>query len=453
MSPDPRRIKELESRLDSFDAAIRSESLEELVELADSGLVDFKPTQSILNLHCHTFYSYNAYGYSPSKLAWLGKKSGLRFMGVVDFDVLDGVDEFFRACDLLNLRATAGMETRIFVPEFAQDVISSPGEPGVCYHMGVGFSSRTLSSEVLEMASYLRQRADKRNRQLIERLNFHIKPLKLDYDLDVLPMTPSGYATERHMVIAVQNKAKERLHNPAPFWSEKLQLPLTEIEQLFNNEQAFLNLLRKKLFKHCGLAYQQPTAATFPLVEPFHELVIASGALPCYVWLDGTSSGEQRMAQLLTLFTGKGVAALNIIPDRNWNFQDPQEKQLKLKNLQELVALAERFNLPLNIGTEMNSYGQKFVDTFEAPELEPFHEAFIAGAEFIYGHTLLERTLGLGYQSQWAQKQLKMHAAKVDFYQGVGHIAKAGTKYLKSVSSLSDLQSPEQVLIALNRIS
>jgi len=43
MNPDPRRIKELESCLDSFDAAVRSESLEELVELADSGIVDFEP--------------------------------------------------------------------------------------------------------------------------------------------------------------------------------------------------------------------------------------------------------------------------------------------------------------------------------------------------------------------------------------------------------------------------
>jgi len=453
MNPDTQRIKELESCLDSFNAAIRSESLEELVELADSGIVDFEPPQPVLNLHCHTFYSYNAYGYSPSKLAWLGKKSGLKFMGVVDFDGLDGVDEFFRACDLLNLRATAGIETRIFVPEFEQDVINSPGEPGVCYHMGVGFSSGSLSPEALEMASYLRWRAEERNHQLIERLNKRISPVELDYDADVLPMTPSGYATERHMVIAVLNKAKGQLRNPAFFWSKKLQLPLTEIKRVLKNRQAFLNLLRKKLFKRGGLAYQQPTTATFPLVEPFHRLLVESGALPCSVWMDGTSSGEQKMAQLLTLFTGKGVVTLNIIPDRNWNFQDPREKQLKLKNLQELLALAEHFNLPLNVGTEMNSFGQKFVDTFDAPELGPFREAFIAGAEFVYGHTLLERTLGLGYQSQWAQKQLKTHAAKVDFYQGVGHIAKAGTTYLKLVRSLSDLQSPRQVLTALSRIS
>ena len=47
-----------------------------------------------VNLHAHTFFSYNAYGYSPSKFAWLARKAGLAVAGIVDFDVLDGVDEF-----------------------------------------------------------------------------------------------------------------------------------------------------------------------------------------------------------------------------------------------------------------------------------------------------------------------------------------------------------------------
>ena len=31
-----------------------------------------------VNLHAHTFFSYNAYGYSPSKFAWLARKAGWR---------------------------------------------------------------------------------------------------------------------------------------------------------------------------------------------------------------------------------------------------------------------------------------------------------------------------------------------------------------------------------------
>jgi len=62
-------------------------------------------------------------------------------MGIVDFDVLDGVEEFLSVADRVGLRATAGMETRAYLPEFATRIINSPGEPGITYHMCIGFTS------------------------------------------------------------------------------------------------------------------------------------------------------------------------------------------------------------------------------------------------------------------------------------------------------------------------
>ena len=136
-------IKNFESHLDDFDPKVRKEYLILLTAFVNQGELAIKPEQELCNLHCHTFFSYNGYGYSPTHLAWLAKKNGLKTMGIVDFDVLDGVDEFFTACDFLGMRACAGMETRVFIPEFAEIEINSPGEPGVCYHMGIGFTSST----------------------------------------------------------------------------------------------------------------------------------------------------------------------------------------------------------------------------------------------------------------------------------------------------------------------
>ncbi len=95
--------------------------------------------------------------------------------------------------------------------------------------------------------------------------------------------------------------------------------------------------------------------------------------------------------------------ALNIIPDRNWNIADPDGRRLKVQNLYRVVEVGRALDLPLNVGTEMNSFGQKLVDDFDAPELAPVRQAFLDGAYFIYGHTALQRALGLGYQSAWAQ--------------------------------------------------
>ena len=155
--------------------------------------------------------------------------------------------------------------------------------------------------------------------------------------------------------------------------------------------------------KRGGIGYTQPGPDTFPSVDEVNQLIVASQALPCAAWLDGTLKGEQDIEELLNLLIAKGVAALNIIPDRNWNIADPDIRQKKVENLYKVVDLAKKLDLPLNIGTEMNSFGQKLVDDFDQPELAPLRDAFMDGAYFIYGHTVMQRALGLGYQSEWAK--------------------------------------------------
>ncbi|MBN1816576.1 MAG: hypothetical protein JW828_04400, partial [Sedimentisphaerales bacterium] len=112
-------IEKWEQQLDSFDREKRFTALQELIALAGAGRIEFPAPTDKVNMHCHTFYSYNSYGYSPSKYAWLAKRNGLALAGIVDFDVLDGLDEFVDAGRLLDLPACGGLETRVFVPEFA----------------------------------------------------------------------------------------------------------------------------------------------------------------------------------------------------------------------------------------------------------------------------------------------------------------------------------------------
>ena len=79
---------------------------------------DFPPPTTWVNAHAHTFYSFNYMGYSPSRFALRSeKKTGLEMGGIVDFDVLDGLEEFWQASRLLDLKACVGIESRVFVPE------------------------------------------------------------------------------------------------------------------------------------------------------------------------------------------------------------------------------------------------------------------------------------------------------------------------------------------------
>jgi hypothetical protein len=80
-------------------------------------------------------------------VSW-AKAERLFSVGLIDFDVLDGVDEFLAASRELDVRASCGVETRVVVKEMLDQVINSPGEPGIAYHLGL----------VLQLQTFLRNR-------------------------------------------------------------------------------------------------------------------------------------------------------------------------------------------------------------------------------------------------------------------------------------------------------
>ena len=141
------QLNELEQALNSFDLSVRMAALTELAAQAARGEVACEPERPVVNMHCHTFFSFNAYGYSPAGLAWLARQRGFEAAGIVDFDVLDAVEEFLDTCEIVGVRGSAGIETRVFIPQFANREINSPGEPGVYYHMGIGFTSGKATGE------------------------------------------------------------------------------------------------------------------------------------------------------------------------------------------------------------------------------------------------------------------------------------------------------------------
>jgi hypothetical protein len=437
----------LETTLNQFPSVERHKALSELAGLAQNGAVQLESEKDIANMHCHTFFSFNAYGYSPAGLAWMAKKSGIPLLGIVDFDVLDGVDEFLDACFTLGVRGSAAMETRVYIPEFSTREINSPGEPGVFYYMGIGFTAAQAPEAAAPILTDMRRRAEQRNQAMVERINAYLDPVKVDYQRDVLPLTPAGNATERHLLAAYTRAAAGCFADPVPFWAEKLKLSVEQVAAQISDGPAFQNTVRAKLMKRGGVGYAQPGAGTFPTLEEVSRMIVACQALPCATWLDGTTAGEQAMPELLDLLIAQGVAALNIIPDRNWNIADPETRRVKLNHLYQVVELAQKLDLPLNIGTEMNAYGQKRVDDFDRPELAPVRQAFIDGAYFIYGHTVMQRALGCGYQSAWARTHLPTRRERNAFYTQVGRLVPPTSAGLARLQELGQKDAAPAVFL------
>jgi len=411
----------LEQQLNDFQPDRRAAALDELLALVRSGALPQPAHGRAFNLHAHSFFSYNGYGYSPAALAWQGRRSGLYAMGIIDFDVLDGVDEFLASCRALELRACAGFETRIFLPEFASREINSPGEPGVSYHMGVGFTSSGVKDDTL--LREMKRIAQNRTRGIVERINPYLDPVSLDYIQDVLPLTPNGNATERHVCMAYDQRARQQflyLEARAAFWAAKLGIRLEEVRKCLDDGPVFQGLIRAKTMKAGGVGYVPPDGPSFPRLKAVNEFTLANGAIPVFAFLDGASAGEQALDELLDLMMDAGVAAVNVIPDRNWNIKDPETKKVKLERLYHFVDVARARALPVLVGTEMNAYGQRFVDDFDAPEMKPLYDVFLEGANILHAHTLLQAHGGMGYLSDWAQHHFRSVTEKNRFFAALG---------------------------------
>ena len=399
-----------------FDSNVRAEALRK--EAAES---DFPPPTSWVNAHAHTFYSFNYKGYSPSRFALEAKKAGLEMGGIVDFDVLDGLEEFWQASRLLDLKACVGIESRVFVPEFSDRVINSPGEPGISYHMGTGFTTTDIPTEAQTFLDGMRQTSEQRNRAMVERVNAFLSPLELSYEQDVMPLVPKGNATERHLCLAYARKAASQYPEESAlrdFWSDKLGVAPEDLKDVPDG-RGMTDLIRAKTMKQGGAGYVQPDSGSFPKMAEMNEFVLQCGALPTMTWLDGCSAGEEAIEELLEVARSTGVAVFNIIPDRNYT---PGTKDQKLLNLQKVVEICKDLNMPLLGGTEMNSPGQKFVDDFDSEELKPMHPYFLDGSRILHAHSTLQRLSGMGYLSPWAEDQFSDVAAKNEFFARFGEI-------------------------------
>jgi hypothetical protein len=326
--------------------------------------------------------------------------------------------------------------------------MNSPGEPGVAYHMGVGFASSQVKDK--DFLSSLSAIARNRNLGVVGRVNPFLAPVIVDYDRDVLPLTPGGNATERHLCAAYDNKAKQVFGDPAAraaFWAEKLSTPIEKITPILDDPATLQGLIRAKTMKSGGVGYVTPQGSDFPELDRVNAFVLGEGAIPTFAYLDGTTAGEQSLVELLDVMQASGVAAVNIIPDRNWRIKDPEQKRIKVENFHRFVAEAQSRDLPILAGTEMNAPGQLFVDDFSAPEMAPLVQPAIEGASLLYAHTVLQPR-GMGYLSDWAQKSFDSVRAKNRFFVELGD--KAEPPLVDRLAGASSALTPTEVLALLS---
>ena len=257
-------------------------------------------------MHCHTFFSFNAYGYSPASLAWLAKKHGFAAVGIVDFDVLDAVDEFLAACDLARRARQRGHRNTRLHPR-VRHAARSTRRASRASTITWGSASRLARrrprprrrwqpcAPAPNGATGRWLTASTRTwRRLASTTSATSCP-------SPLPATPPNviccWRTSAPPIRRVGNSESQK----TAFWAEKLGAATEQVTAASSDYAKFSNLVRGKLMKRGGVGYVQPSPEAFPTVAEFHAMIVACGALPCAAWLDGTSTGEQAIDELLGL--------------------------------------------------------------------------------------------------------------------------------------------------------
>jgi hypothetical protein len=289
--------------------------------------------------------------------------------------------------------------------------------------VGMGFAASDAPPVAQPVLDDLRARAEARNREMVALLNEYLAPVAVDYERDVVPLTPAGNATERHLLIAYD--AAARRHHPdraslVGYWAGKLDMPADDVDAFLGGEPHPHDAIRSKLMKQGGVGYMAPGPDAFPPLDRVIATIAACGALPCYAFLDGQSDGEADTTALLENLIERGTLGLVVIPDRNWNVADASLQRELVGRLHATLDLAHDLGLPVFVGTEMNKPGQLQLDDLTVPAMAPYAAQFIQGADLLHAHTILQRMHGTGYLSEWAQSWLPDRRERLAFYAALG---------------------------------
>lgn len=356
-------MQELITNLNSKSVESRIEALQEIAKKEIN-----KPIarEKDANNHIHTIYSFSPY--SPTKAAYMAYKSGLTSAGIMDHDSLSGAKEFKKACQILNLGSTCGVEVRTkFNKGFGR--MNHPDQTE-CIYMGAHGVALRYVDELNEYLAFYREKRNQRNIKMCKLITdkFSKFNIELDFEKDVKPLSQAsegGSITERHLLYALAVKLSDRFGRTnqlieflekdlALAVSDKIKGYLTDSE----NPHFLYDLLG--VLKADTKFFYIDADEEMPIAEEFIKKVTSLGAIPAYAYLGdvGNSVTGDKKAQkfeddfiedLIIELKKAGFKAVAYMPTRN----TPEQ-------LAKIQGLCKKYNLFEISGEDINSPRQQF---------------------------------------------------------------------------------------------
>jgi hypothetical protein len=357
-----------------LNARTRSERLAALTELMKTDPPD--PTTETageeVNNHVHTIYSFSPY--SPTMVAYLARRSGLRVVGSIDHDSVGAAREMIEAAKLAGIGSTVGCEIRAGFTDtpFESRRLNSPDSLGIAYVVLHGIPVDSLET-VDEFLRPIRESRNVRNRLMVDRLNticleWDIEPI--DFERDVWPVSQAddgGTITERHLLYVLAGKLIQ-VHGTGNRLIAFLEgeaacrpSPATRnfLADTDNPHYRYdlLGLLKTELLQRI---YVEPGRSECPPVTQVVRMAQTTGAILAYPYLgDVTASptGDKRpdsfedsyLDELIEKLAPMGFNAVTYMPPRN-----------TMEQLRRVQTLCREHGLMEISGVDINSSRQSF---------------------------------------------------------------------------------------------
>ena len=350
------------------------------------------------NNHIHTIYSFSPY--SPTKAAYMAYKAGLTSAGIMDHDSLSGAIEFKKACQILNIGCTCGVEVRTkFNKGFGK--INHPDQADCIYMAAHGVPTQNLKKFNDYLAIY-REKRYVRDQKMCSLITdkYQKYGLSIDFYKDVYPLSQAsegGTITERHLLYALAIKLSNsfgRTNRLVEFLGNDLGLEISDKQKGFLTDDGNPHFLYDLLgvLKSDAKFFYIDADEEMPIAEDFIKFAKEMGAIPAYAYLGDVGNsvtGDKKTAkfedafldQLVIELKKAGFLAIAYMPTRNTPSQ--------LERIMKLCRENDFFEIS---GEDINSSRQKFAcEALAKPEFSHLIDSTWA----LIGHEYISSTKGV----------------------------------------------------------
>ena len=310
-----------------------------------------------VNTHIHTPYSFSSFT-GLEQVYEMAVKEIIKVLGINDFYVTDGYDEFAALARQNNIFPLFNIET-IALSKKLQDRgirVNDPNNPGRTYLCGKGLNyPSTLQGKSRKMLEDVKAESQRQIVEMLEKLNLWLKETGTDIVLtynEVRSRFARQLVRERHIAQALRIAIFEQYTDDTQR-REILQKIYGGVPSSvdIHHEAALENELRNNLLKAGKRAFVPEDEKAFLSVEQAIEVILDAGGIPCYpVLLDDAAGNitefESDREQLHENLIALDIRCIELIPQRN-----------KLEIMEPFVRYFYEKDFVVTFGTEHNAPG------------------------------------------------------------------------------------------------